>query len=34
MKFEELSNKHQNILMYCLSDYIKSKLKREERASY
>ncbi|NLC66588.1 MAG: hypothetical protein GX752_06585 [Clostridium sp.] len=31
MKFEELSKKHQEFLMYCLSDYIKRKLKREER---
>lgn len=28
MKFEELSNKHQEFLMYCLSDYIKSKIKK------
>lgn len=26
MKFEELSKKHQEFLMYCLSDYIKGKL--------
>ena len=31
MKFEELSREHQEFLMYCLSDYIKGKLKREER---
>lgn len=31
MRFEELSKKHQEFLMYCLSDYIKSKVKREER---
>lgn len=31
MKFEELSKEHQEFLMYCLSDYIKSKFKREER---
>lgn len=31
MKFEELSKEHQEFLMYCLSDYIKGKLKREER---
>lgn len=31
MKFEELSKGHQDFLMYCLSDYIKSKFKREER---
>lgn len=31
MKFENLSKNHQEFLMYCLSDYIKSKLKREER---
>lgn len=31
MKFEELSKKHQEFLMYCLSNYIKGKLKREER---
>ncbi len=28
MRFEELSKKHQEFLMYCLSDYIKGKLKR------
>ena len=31
MKFEELSKKHQEFLMYCLFDYIKRKIKREER---
>ena len=31
MKFEELCKKHQGFLMYCLSDYIKGKVKREER---
>ena len=29
MKFEELSKKHQEFLMYCLSSYIKGKLKRD-----
>lgn len=29
MRFEELSKKHQEFLMYCLSDYIKGKVKRE-----
>ena len=28
MKFEELSKKHQEFLMYCLSDYIKGKIRR------
>ena len=28
MKFEELSKMHQEFLMYCLSDYIKSKIKK------
>lgn len=28
MRFEELSIKHQDFLMYCLSDYIKSKVKK------
>ena len=27
MRFLELSKKHQEFLMYCLSDYIKSKVK-------
>lgn len=27
MKFEELSKKHQEFLMYCLFDYIKGKVK-------
>lgn len=31
MKFEELSKERQEFLMYCLSDYIKGKLKKEER---
>ena len=31
MRFEELSKKHQEFLMYCLSDYIKGKVKKEER---
>lgn len=31
MRFEQLSKKHQEFLMYCLSDYIKSKVKKEER---
>ena len=31
MKFEELSREHQEFLMYCLSNYIKGKFKREER---
>ncbi len=25
MRFEELSKKHQDFLMYCLSDYIKAQ---------
>lgn len=29
MRFEELSKKHQEFLMCCLSDYIKVKVKRE-----
>lgn len=29
MRFEELSKKHQKFLMYCLSDYIKGKVKKE-----
>lgn len=29
MRFEELSKEHQEFLMYCLSNYIKSKIKRE-----
>lgn len=28
MRFEELSKKHQDFLMYCMSDYIKSKIKK------
>ena len=28
MRFQELSNKDQEFLMYCLSDYIKSKIKK------
>lgn len=31
MRFEELSKKHQEFLMYCLFDHIKSKFKNEER---
>jgi hypothetical protein len=31
MKFEELSKKHQDFLMYCLFDHIKRKVKKEER---
>lgn len=31
MRFEELSKEHQEFLMYCLFDYIKSKVKKEER---
>ena len=31
MKFEELSKKHQDFLMYCLFDHIKRKVKQEER---
>jgi len=31
MRFEQLSKEHQEFLMYCLSDYIKSKVKKEER---
>ena len=31
MRFEELSKEHQEFLMYCLSVYIKSKVKREEK---
>ena len=27
MKFENLSKEHQEFLMYCLFDYIKSKVK-------
>ncbi len=30
MKFEELSKEHQEFLMYCLSDYIKSKVKKAQ----
>ena len=29
MRFEELRKEHQEFLMYCLSNYIKSKIKRE-----
>lgn len=29
MRFEELNKKHQEFLMYCLSSYIKGKVKRE-----
>lgn len=28
MRFEELDKKHQEFLMYCLSDYIKSKIRK------
>ena len=28
MRFEELSKEHREFLMYCLSDYIKAKLKK------
>ena len=28
MRFEELCKKHQDILMYCLSDYIKGKFSK------
>lgn len=28
MRFEELSKKHQEFLMYCLSDYINSKIRK------
>lgn len=31
MRFEQLGKQYQELLMYCLSDYIKSKVKREER---
>ena len=31
MRFEELEKRHQDFLMYCLGDYIKSKFKKEER---
>lgn len=31
MRFEELSKEHQEFLMYCLLDYIKRKVKIEER---
>lgn len=31
MRFEELSKKDQEFLMYCLLGHIKSKFKREER---
>lgn len=30
MGFEELSKKHQEFLIYCLLDYVKSKFKKEE----
>ncbi len=29
MRFEELGKKHQDFLMYCLSDYIKGKIRKE-----
>ena len=28
MKFEELSKEHREFLMYCLSDYIKGKIRK------
>lgn len=28
MKFEELSKEHQEFLVYCLSDYIKSRISK------
>ena len=28
MRFEELSKMHQDFLMYCLSDYIKGKIRK------
>jgi hypothetical protein len=28
MRFEELSKNHQDFLMYCLSDYINSKIRK------
>ncbi len=28
MRFEELSKNHQDFLMYCLSDYIKGKVRK------
>lgn len=28
MRFEELSKEHQEFLMYCLSDYIKGKIRK------
>lgn len=28
MKFEELSKRHQDFLMYCLSDYIQGKIRK------
>lgn len=28
MRFEELSKKHQDFLTYCLSDYIKGKIRK------
>lgn len=31
MKFEELSKKHQEFLMYCLFEHIKRKVKEGER---
>ncbi|MDY0234546.1 MAG: hypothetical protein RBR71_00750 [Gudongella sp.] len=31
MKFEKLSKKHQDFLMYCLGDYIKGKVRKDER---
>ena len=34
MKFEELSKEHQEFLMYCLFDYIKSKVKDRDGAIF
>ncbi|MGO1368549.1 hypothetical protein [Senegalia sp. (in: firmicutes)] len=31
MKFEELEKCHQEFLMYCLWNYIKGKVKRQQR---
>ncbi len=30
MKFENFSKEHQEFLMYCLFDHIKSKVKKQE----
>ena len=29
MRFEDLTEKHQEFLMYCLSDYIKGKIRKD-----